>query len=250
MIKADTEKSRQRGEAIDREIGNLLADPAWNEIEKALTTHQWSLGEPRFPYVGPNYDLTIDGRPLRLLVVGLDWYEKKEVSRAEHEASILGAAKAPSASHWLATINVVWAALSKSSPPEEWPRFVDVNGRPEDASSCFAFTNLFIRSRGVGVGSTSKRWTNGTLCMATNVLLETIRILDPTLIVCQSKQAWRVLGGHLQPGTNEHHWRLNNADCLLYGHPSSRQRGMSWRTWDSAYFQAQVLPDVQRLTSS
>lgn len=247
MITADTQRSRQRGEVMDRDFGKLLADPEWKNVEKALTTHGLKLGAPRYPYVGPNYDLAIDGRPLRLLVVGLDWFEERTVDRASHGKWILAQDNEPKGSHWLATTNVVWAALSDSGPPDGWPRMIEVNGRQVNASSCFAFTNLFVRSRGIGVGANSKRWTNGTLGMATRALLETIRMLEPTLIVCQTTQASRVLGAHLEPvdGT---HYRLNGADCLLYGHPSSRQRGKSWRTWDSTYFQERVLPDIRQFT--
>ena len=245
MITAQADLSRQRGEAIDQKIGQMLADPEWRDVEKALTTHGLKLGAPRYPYVGPNYDLTIDGRPLRLLVVGLDWFEENTIDRTTHENWILAEDNHPKGSHWLATTNVVWAALSDKCPPEDWPRMVNVNGQQVNASSCFAFTNLFIRSRGIGVGANSKRWTNRTLGVATKILLETIHILEPTLIVCQTAQAWRVLGEHLEPVNGTTRYRLKGADCLLYGHPSSRKRGKSWRTWSSTYFQDCVLPEVR-----
>jgi hypothetical protein len=175
---------------------NGAACRAAAEARRAGAYHEGQLS-----YLGPRYDLSEDGVPLRVLVAPMEvgrppaWVTMSERA-SQLEASQRSGFKGRNQHMKGTTIALRLAFGREASEPVE---HLAVDGRPAPLFDCFAMANLLLCSAVDAAGGRSLGTRIGAMranCLPH--LLETIRILEPTLLISQGVEVGRELGRVLQ----------------------------------------------------
>lgn len=203
---SDHTARRRIAERVQEVLDAYREDPRWGEIEASLEGYpDRAFGAMFGAHIGSNYALRLDGRPIRLLVVGKDSYEKADRGVHEPNEFIENYKKGLTSGHgpnWAGVQTVVWNVLQRGSElPKTLPYYVEVDGDSVPWLSCAAFTNRYQRAvvilkngkrqrRSISDKSpTSDKTVNARFRQASaEVYAALLRALEPTHIVFHGRK--------------------------------------------------------------
>jgi hypothetical protein len=204
--------------------------------------------------VGPCYDLaTVDGVPLRILVVPMESGgsnpDYQHINVAERTSHVEAAGAKPFRDRNPHMKGVALAlrlafGLPVDDPKAEYLQFTD--GTTAQLFSCFAMTNLLLCSA-VAAGTMSSRSTAVMRANCARHLVETVKILQPTLVISQGQGLDTTLRASLGVTATVN---PNLADCTLHGnrftwvslyHPTR-----NWSALSHPYLHEVVVPTISQ----
>jgi hypothetical protein len=248
---------------------NVLADKrfvcsSWHECETSITA-DCSLKEGQLSHVGKNYDLSRDGSPMRIVVVGQEVGAKGKprTTFAERYANVhdgsgmnkrfVSDGKHPSRNpHMKGTTLALRTILETGSGTEREGEFINVDGEQVHLFDCFALVNRLLCAAYVK-GTSEGKSTKTMLKNCERHFQATLEILEPTIVVLQGVRMWKWSKNVLEP---TRHLSDHLIECSLaskrtlvcaFTHPSSY--GKKPTRWDSPrlpYFKDVVYPTLIR----
>jgi len=256
---------------VDRE---LLSDKGFvcgnfKECQESRQTGD-SFREGTMSHVGDRYDLTIDGRPLRIVVVGQEsgmpkGPEALELSRsvsldarrhAIHDISGLQrrfkaepgyAGRNPHMRGTTSALRVIVGKGLGRRHEDEFGR--PANGEPFHIFDGFALVNRLLCSAGPS-GTSAGHPTRVMFENCDRHFRATLSILEPTIVILQGAKVVRWTSGMFERSRSYseylHESRLDDKRVLLctFSHPSARG-ALRWGNADSPYLTDAVVPTLE-----
>ena len=216
-------------------------------------------------HVGADYDLTMDGRPLRIAVIGQEYGGGKPFTTLEKRCRDVAASrdlrfKAANGikarnPHMKGTTSVLRLLTGQGLGTDyEGEHLAFADGRRSHVFECFALTNFLLCS---AVTSTTKTRGQSTDVMRANCRVHFRRAMDilaPTVLVLQSKwflaDVLRSFDGIPERlGDATYRVRLGDSTATLFAftHPASHGKASNWGWNDhTPYLLDTVQPAVER----
>ena len=276
-LRADPEATARRRDALEAYMDEHVLGPggfccALYAECRGSTRNDDRFFEGQLSHLGHHYDLSLDGRPLRVVVVGQENGAPPEgvdgscISmdrryRQIHDGSGLerryyaGGGHQARNPHMRGTTSALRIIFSKGLDPDWEEEFIqDADGEPFHIFDAFALVNVLLCSN----FHADKNTGASTKTMRRNCLRHfaaTIKILEPTLMVLQGEgvQDWiaPVLG--LMEERTPHLAEANLADARVvvcrFSHPAARGN-LSWGNRPDAPYLLQVVEPTLRLAVS
>lgn len=204
--------------------------------------------------VGPCYDLaTVDGVPLRILIVPMEAggndpaYQHINVAQRTSHIEARGAqafrARNPHMKGVTLALRLAFG-LPVDDPNAEYLQFAD--GTTAQLFSCFAMTNLLLCSA-VATGTMHSRATAVMRANCAQHLVETVKILRPTLVISQGEKLDKTLRESLGVTAT---MSPNLADCTLQGNGftwvSLHHPTRNWEALSRPYLREVVIPTINQ----
>jgi len=235
------------------------------ECRASLRGKPFDLFEGQLSHVGHHYDLTRDGVPIRIMVVGQEvGRPPRLISMVERHRWILEhagflhrmkadgdfPARNPHMKGTMLALQVLLGLESDKSEPwlSEWVQ--DPNGRLFHAFDAFALVNALLCSA-VKRGKTTGRATSTMQKNCSRHFAETTAILEPTVVVLQGKGVrkwvepafddWRELSPTLATAS------IRGREMVVASltHPSA-YAPYRWDSAETEYFQQTARPTLER----
>jgi len=275
-ITVDLKRSRQRIAQLRRYVArNLLHDDDFlcsyfRDCKRSRRPGD-AFREGTMSHVGRHFDLQLNGRPLRIVVVGQEsgWARRpafrRRVNMAQRSAAVLGgsgvdhryyadAEHGPRNPHMRGTtsaLRVIFGQGLGSDWHDEWIQ--PANGGPFHIFDGFALVNRLLCSASP-VGSSQGRPTKTMLANCLEHFEATLRILEPTLIVLQGSLVAKSLETALPAvkwrGDHLYTTSYDGGEALVctFSHPSA-QRDKRWGdSLTAPYLNEVVVPTLRRAT--
>lgn len=270
LIQSDPEKTASRIRQLDQYIRhNLLADGEFTckHYKACRTSGPDFFYEGQMSHVGEHYDLTVNGRELRIVVVGQEYGQAyRLVDLKARTAMIDGSAKKGFAKrnpHMAGTTSILRLLLGRQAGKDgEGERLFQDRAQTGHIFDGFALVNYLLCSaltdppKGMNAGrgrSTREMHRN-----CAEHFLATLEILEPTVIVAEGQGVRRWIGGPLRLGEKPpvrydgpvapETARLarKRVDVLTFNHPSAPGRSGWWgRSPNSKYLKQVVEPTMR-----
>ena len=244
--------------------GKRFVCASWRECETSIAAG-CSFKEGQLSHVGKHYDLSRDGQPVRIVVVGQEVGAKGKARTtfAErygnvHDGSgmnkrFVSDGKHPSRNpHMKGTTLALRTILGTGSGTEREGEFVNVDGEKVHLFDCFALVNRLLCAAHL-TGTSTGMSTKTMLRNCERHFRATLEILEPTIVVLQGVRMWRWSKNVLEPKRtlSDHLIECSLAGkrtlVCAFSHPSSY--GKKPTRWDSPqlpYFQDVVYPTLIR----
>lgn len=273
VIEADLPATRRRIGRLRRYVSRELLDDGefvcrhYGECRRSRRRGD-AFREGTMSHVGKHFDLYIDGRPLRVMVVGQEsgWARvpayRKRVSMEQRLAAVMGSginrryyaddehqARNPHMRGTTSALRLIFGKGLGADWDEEWVR--PANGRRFHIFDGFALVNRLLCSASPPTSSQG-RPTRTMLTSCLEHFEATLAILEPTLIVLQGGLVARSIAAAL-PVTRQRSDYLyettftgNRALVCAFSHPSA-QGALRWGdTLTSPYLNKVVAPTLRR----
>jgi hypothetical protein len=222
-------------------------------------------------HVGRRFDLTIDGRPLRIVVVGQEsgWPKGAGARRrgrrvsletryeAVHDISGLqrryrAEPRHPGRNpHMRGTTQALRVILGKGLGARHEDEFVTpTNGRPFHIFDGFALVNRLLCSAGP-VGSSEGHPTPAMFANCQEHFGATLRILEPTIVIVQGRRVDKrtreafELRRSLSDNLNEVHFEGRRALLCTFTHPAAHGALRWGDSLDDPYLRKVVVPTLE-----
>jgi hypothetical protein len=227
----------------------LVARDGREKPDRRFSTGQLS-------HVGDHYDLTEDGRPLRILVIPMETGREDEGVTLEARGLQLATSAATAFRarnpHMRGTTQALRLAVGREVGEDRRGELLDLPGAPAPVHlfDCYAMANIRLCSATVRGTSTS----TGTGTMSRNCLRHltaTVGILQPTLCIIQGRRVASDLApliGRREPITERlERVHLAGVETLLaaFTHPSARSAGHHWGRLNAPYLRTVVAPTIR-----
>jgi hypothetical protein len=206
-------------------------------------------------HVGRHYDISVAGRPLRILVLGMDTGRADSgVTMATRREQVYERIPEPFTRrnpHMRGTTLALRALLGSEDWPTRAGEYFEFHGEPVHVLDGYAMANLRLCSA-IDAGSTRSR---GTPVMGRNCLPQlraTIAILEPTVIVIQGLNVRREADALIRRvralSTELELAEVADMPVVLasFMHPSYPGPTGNWSWPTSPYFVDRVLPALRR----
>ena len=222
-----------------------------------------SFTEGQLPHVGRHFDVSRDGVPLRVVVVGQEVGASgtprtslAERYEAIHSGSGIGrrfdsdGVHKRRNPHMRGTTLALRVIFGKGAAADREGEFLSLDDGDAHLFDCFALVNRLICSAHT-TGTSEGRSTPTMLANCERHFVATLEILQPTLIVIQGKRVWNRSQGalpvvnELGPDLIEAQVGSGRALVCTFTHPSAR--GIHrWDSPSSPYFRSTVQPTLER----
>lgn len=225
----------------------------------------------QLPYVGKRYDSNVDGKPLRLIIAGISEGSQKRFTDMEDRYDVIYRRSGlennfENRNHHMRGTTLIVRRLFKgreriAAYDDRSGEFIVERGEERHIFDYFALVNLLICSSVLkGANSNSDKSSPAMRQYCLNHFKKAIEVLEPTVIVFQSKSAfnyplreWNNAGSWIPLGQSQYFGRyqrggLKFVTCVLY-HPSYPGEfcwGRKGRL--SSYCQRFVLPALESLS--
>jgi hypothetical protein len=220
--------------------------------------------EGQLSHVGKHYDLTRDGRPLRVVVVGQEvaGKGKRRITMEEryagvHDGSGLARRFDGDRDHLRRNPHMRGTTLALRTifdirGTDHATEFLHLGGKNAHIFDCFALVNRLLCAAHLGGTSTGKS-TKTMLNNCERHFRATMEILEPTLVVIQGIKVWRWSQSVFEPvkqrGANLFECDLAGRRVMVaaFTHPSAWGPDR-WDSPGSSYFKQVVRPTLKRAT--
>lgn len=255
LTMADTSASAAR----KRELEAYLADQVWNGASGFRCTSAFmcrpsaekrgaAFYEAQGHMVGPAYDLTVDGRQFRVLIIAMETGETKQHRTVEQRTNdVLKAAEDGFRQRNPHMRGVTFALRLAFGLPvgDDQAEHLDLaDGSQVRLLEAYAMANLLLCSA-VVEGTANSRSTGIMRASCSRHMRATIGILQPTLVISQGAVLDETLRASL--GVTEPH-SANLATCDLDGNQfiwvSLRHPTRSWHSLKHPYLHDVVVPAI------
>lgn len=225
----------------------------------AMRRQGTSFWRGQLSHVGHHYDVVENGRPWRVLVLGMETGRERELvtlaeRRVEQQPVINGDPRSRKP-HMKGTASALRLAFGGTPGPDRCGELLDLANMPEPVHVMDAYALVNVRlCSAVATGTTS---TRGTPVMTANCLphlAATVRILQPTLCILQSGPARKGID-HLVTharslAPNLEHLHLAGVPMYLtsfvHPHQQGRNSPLNWgRSFSTPYLDDVVKPAIQ-----
>lgn len=264
----DAGATQQRVNDIKRYMNkNVLAGKeficsSWGECKSSIGS-DCTFKEGQLSHLGKHFDLSLDGRELRLVVVGQEVAGKgtARTTMAEryanvHDGSGMKRRFVSDADHTRRNPHMRGTTLALRTIFGSHPalqregEFIDINGEQVHIFDCFALVNRLLCAAHLEGTSTGKS-TKTMLSNCERHFRATLEILEPTIVVIQGVRMWKWSKSVLRPREklSNHLFRceLEGRDVLVapFTHPSARG-AQRWDSPTSTYFKEIVEPTLSQ----
>ncbi len=232
-------------------------------------SHSGAFFEGQLHHVGAHYDLTLDGRPFRIAVVGQEYgngpARVTRLLRSRDVVTLTGYGKrfrsdglhAARNPHMKGTTSVLRLLTGRALGTDYESELLQLDDSAVHLFEAFALTNfLLCTAIPAGLGEVGSKRGKSTSTMQRNCarhFRETMRILEPTVLIVQGKgiRGWMntVLESAQALSPNLERVRLAGRECFLatFTHPSVPS-AENWGTDERRpYLQTVVGPTVSRI---
>jgi hypothetical protein len=244
--------------------GKRFVCSSWGECEGSISA-DCSFKEGQLSHIGKHYDLSREGDPLRIVVVGQEVGAKGKppTTFAERYANVhdgsgmnkrfIKDGNHPSRNpHMKGTTLALRTILGTGSGVERQGEFINVNGEQVHLFDCFALVNRLLCAAHL-TGTSTGMSTKTMLRNCERHFQATLEILEPTIVVLQGVRMWKWSKNVLVPKRT---LSDNLIECSLAGkttlvaafsHPSSYgKKPIRWDSPDAPYFKEVVYPTLRR----
>lgn len=244
--------------------GKQFVCSSWRECEESISA-DCSFKEGQLSHIGKHYDLSREGKPLRIVVVGQEVGAKgrPRTTFAERYANVhdgsgmnkrfVSDSQHPSRNpHMKGTTLALRTILGTGSGIEREGEFINVNGEQVHLFDCFALVNRLLCAAHL-TGTSTGMSTKTMLRNCQRHFQATLEILEPTVVVLQGVRMWRWSKNVLVPKRT---LTENLIECSLAGkttlvaafsHPSSYgKKPIRWDSPEAPYFKEVVYPTLRR----
>lgn len=213
--------------------------------------------EGQLGYIGNHYDLSVDGVPWRMLFVGMELGGSmnpprridRQTRSAHHHLATKPEKRNPHMNGVVLALQYALGLLPHLPAPERL-NLHSTSDHPVHVLDCYALINARLCSATTAPGG---RRSAGVQQMTRNCLTHlnaAISILEPTLVVIQSKTVWSDLtsvmrGTDVESGV-VHLRRIQTPRPTLIAHLSHpTSKNYSWQSQDDQYFWDEVVPTIR-----
>ncbi|MEV1116731.1 hypothetical protein AB0I91_16800 [Actinosynnema sp. NPDC049800] len=263
---SDPERTRSRIAELDRYMsvhvlgdGGFTCDKETVCRASALRRRGTSFWRGRLSHVGHHYDIVEDGRPWRVLVLGMETgREREHVTLAERRAEqqpVIDGDPRSRKPHMKGTASALRLAFGREPGPDRRGELLDLANTPSPVHVMDAYALVNVRlCSAVATGTTTSR---GTPVMTANCLphlAATVRVLEPTLCVLQSRPARAGIDSIVTRARtlapNLEHVHLAGVPVYLasFGHPHQMgpHSSLNWgRSFSTPYLDGVVAPAIR-----
>jgi hypothetical protein len=262
---ADVARTQQRiarlREYMSGEVlrGKDFVCASWSDCESSIPAG-CTFTEGQLSHVGKHFDLTKEGKPYRVVVVGQEvGGSGRRVTLEEryervHDASGLTQRFEGYRTHKRRNPHMRGTTLALREifggpGTDHETEFLDVDGQSVHLFDCFALVNRLLCASHVAATSNGKP-TKTMLANCERHFAATMKILQPTLVVVQGVTVWRRSQRVLRPRQrlSDHFVECDLAGRLVlvgtFTHPSARAQHR-WDSPTSAYFLNVVRPTLR-----
>lgn len=230
-------------------------------------SHEGSFFEGQLHHVGQHYDLSVDGRPLRIVIVGQEYANgPSRVTLADRYQDIpirSGLQKRFKSdglyegrnNHMRGTTSVLRLLLGRNPGERYDEEFWDIGGRRIHVFDMFALVNFLLCSaidaKESATGSKHGRSTPIMRRHCGRHFVRAIEILEPTVVIVQRKDVLRwmasIMTDERVQSETLRNARIGNHRTLIatLSHPSA-QGTYNWATLSRPYLQDVVVPTVMQ----
>ena len=213
--------------------------------------------EGQLPHVGQHYDLQVDGKPTRIVVVGQEYGHGPALVRLEGRAAMIRDAAAKGFRgrnpHMKGTTTILRLLLHRNAGDDALNEQLFPNSAVHIFEG-FALVNYLLcsaieSSRGLGVGGAKGLSSPKMRQNCASHFRQTIEILDATIIIAQGIGVGKWIKKAYKLADRGPIDIIGNAKLLTLVHPSARSHcwGNSLR---SEYLRNTVVPAIARLLES
>lgn len=244
--------------------GKRFVCSSWAECEASISA-DCSFKEGQLSHIGKHYDLSREGDPLRIVVVGQEVGAKGKprTTFAERYANVhdnsgmnkrfVKDGQHPSRNpHMKGTTLALRTILGTGSGIEREGEFINVDGEKVHLFDCFALVNRLLCAAHVK-GTSEGRSTPTMLRNCERHFQATLEILEPTIVVLQGVRMWKWSKNVLVPkrSLSDHliECSLGGKTTLVaaFSHPSSYgKKPIRWDSPDAPYFKDVVYPTLRQ----
>ncbi|MFT3900467.1 MAG: hypothetical protein QM728_09535 [Gordonia sp. (in: high G+C Gram-positive bacteria)] len=211
--------------------------------------------EGQLGYIGDNYDLTIDGHPWRMAVVGMELGGKpplqahvRRAERTAHHNLVIDPASPTRNPHMRGTRLALNYCFGLPLQAEE----IDLEGRPESVFTAYSLLNARLCSATTKPNSMDSAGVSTMTHNCFDHLSEILRILQPTLVLIQGVGVWRELADQIMVDGERVGENLvvspafGDPPTMIahFTHPSARG-AWGWSRADAPYFVETVVPTLR-----
>jgi hypothetical protein len=244
--------------------GKRFVCSSWRECEGSISA-DCSFKEGQLSHIGKHYDLSREGQPLRIVVVGQEVGAKGKprTTLAERYANVhdgsgmnkrfVSDGRHPSRNpHMKGTTLALRTILGTGSGIEREGEFINVDGDEVHLFDCFALVNRLLCAAHL-TGTSTGMSTKTMLRNCERHFQATLEILEPTIVVLQGVRMWSWSKNVLVPKRTLND---NLIECSLAGkttlvaafsHPSSYgKKPIRWDSPEAPYFKDVVYPTLRR----
>ncbi len=232
-------------------------------------SHRGTFYAGQLPHIGEHYDLTRNGVPFRIVVVGQEYGNGPEhvdlvarrtmvVDGSGLKSRFRAAGDFPARNpHMKGCTSVLRLLFGKDPGSDREGEFVPLDGVPVHLFDCFALVNFLLCSaipldpRGVTPGAKPGRSTRTMQHNCSRHFKATLELLEPTIIVLQGRGVLQWMKGVFDTLSDDVVQAVqvngNPARVLAFTHPSAygtNNWGINDRT---PYLRDVVAPNVRRI---
>lgn len=244
-LRSDPTRTASRIAALDAYMAKHVLGPGGfccTNFQACRGSHLGEFFEGQLHHVGSHYDLTLNGRPFRIAVVGQEYGngpgDVTRQVRTHDVVQLTGYGKRfrsdgihrPRNPHMRGTTSLLRLLMGRALGSEFDGEMVSCGASPVHIFEAFALTNFLLCSAiAAGQGDIGSKRGKSTPTMQRNCARhfgEMMAILEPTIVVAQGKSVreWmNLLIEQKKPlGPNLDRVRLGGRECLLasFTHPS------------------------------
>ena len=260
MIRSYPEKTRIRKEKLQENVRSQLISSSGEFIctdhsECRASRENFYFHEGQMSHLGRHYDLEVDGRPMRILILGVHYGQPRECVDLEERHEMISQRAEQNFAERNPHMGGVTSTLRLLLGREL--------GRDEEGETLMQKTHIFdgfalvnyLLCTAIEEPRDSSQKGGGKARPSTAMkrncsrhVRATLEILDPTLIVVhgQGVRNWMVKYRLLEPGNSPERTRINGnwVDVLTFDHPSAPGRGYWGRSTKSSYLNEIVAPRI------
>ncbi|MBG6104927.1 hypothetical protein IW249_005341 [Micromonospora vinacea] len=218
------------GDCICRKLGSCRRSVLFDR--RGEPRPEVSYGAGQLSHVGRHYDLTLDGKPCRILVIAMDTVRLREhVTLEQRHAEVMESADVPFTRrnpHMRGTASALRLAVGRQPGDDREGEQLHIGGarQPVHLFDAYAMANLRLCSATADGERSLSSATMSRNCLPH--LAATIKILEPTLCIVQGVQVNRVLteliSRRRQVAPHVEQARVAGVDALVaaFTNPSAR----------------------------
>ena len=239
---------------------------------ECIKSHQGTFYAGQLPHVGTHYDMTRNGAPFRIVVVGQEygegpgqvdlaarWTTISESSGKRHRFFAEPPKFKPRNPHMKGCTNVLRLLFGKHLGSDHAGEFVEFDGAPVHVFDCFALVNFLLCSavpfqsieESLSRGSQPGRSTRTMHRNCARHFKAQLKLLEPTIIVAQGRGVLRWMKAAFDVLSDEIDQTVlidgRAVRVLAFSHPSARG-DLNWGRNDrTKYLLDVVAPTVPRV---
>jgi len=265
-LEFDPQKTVQRVKELETYFQTQVLDRErfiCQNYQQCLSSHPGTFHQGQLHHVGDYYDAYVRGRPYRIMIVGQEYgHGPANVSLNARSQMVLeetGLQKTfgqrnPHMRGVTSALNLLYdLPLSRDHESE----FMQIDNKRLHIFDTFSLANYLLCS---AVEEGQGRRGKATDTMLKNCrwhFRKAIEILEPTVMVVQSKGYWmriKLTFDQVEPITNElYRVRLGNSEILVavFAHPSTPDNLHNWgRSTDTPYLLNTVAPTIEKIKNT